>query len=333
MRVTGLGRVTTLDLEKARITSLQSGDFAGLSGLQTLNLKDNALSTLPANVFAGLTALDSLDLESNALTRLDAGMFAGLRLQVLRLSRSPFKSNDGLPTGIFDAILPTLDPGQRRDMVDAVGRRAHFVCSRRDADAIVAVTAGVKDCISVTAAQLNAALPRIDARLSALKLSTGGLKPAFNPAITDYTVNVDDSVDSVTVTPTATQSDATIVVAVNGEVASDTTMQAIVLPTATPVPITFVVTAPGGGATEVYTVSVASGEPLVPAATLTGPLTEAGLFASTSTDGHRHADQHAVRVVRAGCGPLQAGRGHRRRRDHSRRQPRQRRNGHADAGV
>ena len=63
-----------------------------------------------------------------------------------------------LPAGVFDDVLDTLSPIGSTFFVDDIVRRAHFVCSRADADAIVAATAGVDDCPRITSAQLNIAL-------------------------------------------------------------------------------------------------------------------------------------------------------------------------------
>ena len=65
--VTGshLADITLLDLGGQGITSLQSGDFAGLSALQTLRLQNNQLTALPADIFSGLAALETLGLENN----------------------------------------------------------------------------------------------------------------------------------------------------------------------------------------------------------------------------------------------------------------------------
>lgn len=42
-----------------------------------------------------------------------------------------------------------------------------------------------------------------DATLSALTVSAGSLNPSFSPSVTNYTVNVDNSTDSITITPVA----------------------------------------------------------------------------------------------------------------------------------
>ena len=125
-----MAAITFLRLSQSDIRSLASGDFAGLSALESLSLWGNDLTTLPAGVFDGLSVLDEL-----------------------RLSNNPFSPSIGLPAGVFDDV-----PTSTFIVFDDSTRRAHFVCSRADADAIVAATAGVDDCLRITSAQFNAAL-------------------------------------------------------------------------------------------------------------------------------------------------------------------------------
>ena len=174
----GLSELQELDLESNNLTTLPAGVFDGLSELQELDLHSNELTTLPAGVFDGLSALEVLYLDDNALTTLPAGVFDGLSaLRTLWLGDNPFTI---LPVGVFDDVLDTLasiGPGiETRSVpgvfggatsvsvlipafvVDSVVRSAHFVCSRVDADAIVATTAGVDDCLRITSTQFNAAI-------------------------------------------------------------------------------------------------------------------------------------------------------------------------------
>lgn len=58
--------------------------------------------------------------------------------------------------------------------------------------------------------------PSSNANLSNLALSAGTLNPAFGSAITTYTTSVANAVSSITVTPTASQTAATIAVRING---------------------------------------------------------------------------------------------------------------------
>ena len=284
--VTDLAVITTLDLRAQSITALQSGDFAGLSALGQLNLFNNNLDeTLPLDIFAGLTTVDELFINRNNFASLPVGIFDGLMaLANLALHDNPFTPGTGLPAGIFDDVLDTLGPvatgGSVGLAVDATGRAAHFVCSRDDAATIVAITAGVTNCLRITAAQLTA-FPMIDTSLSALTISAGALTPAFDPATDAYTVAVQNSVESVTVTPTANQPAATITVqtvAVNSGSAS----AALPLVADTPLPVAIEVTAPDGTTVGTYTVTVTRPATGGASAALTGTITEANLSAGAA---------------------------------------------------
>ena len=97
-----LAGITTLDLNSQRITSLQSGDFAGLSALETLRLNFNQLTALPADVFAGLAALEYLELQNNQLQSVPGNVFSGLSaLQSLWLHDNILRS---LPSGVFSGL-------------------------------------------------------------------------------------------------------------------------------------------------------------------------------------------------------------------------------------
>ena len=97
-----LSGVRFLEIYNAGITSLKSGDFAGLTNLKRLWLYQNQLQTLPADVFAGLTRLEVLYLGSNPLQTLPAGVFAGLtRLRELELHGNELQT---LPAGVFAGL-------------------------------------------------------------------------------------------------------------------------------------------------------------------------------------------------------------------------------------
>ena len=165
----GLPALENLWLYNNALTTLPAGVFDGLPALENLWLYNNALTTLPAGVFDGLSALEALSLSNNYLITLPAGVFDNLSvLDWLNLRNNNFRSSIGLPAGVLDDVLDTLGlinpdysfPGPFASgfFVDDIVRRAHFVCSRADADAIVAATAGVDDCLRITSAQLNIAL-------------------------------------------------------------------------------------------------------------------------------------------------------------------------------
>ena len=105
--LSGLG---LLNLRNQSISSLKSGDFAGLTGLRQLNLSNNALCSLPSGLFTGLTALKTLTLSDNKLTMagLPAGLFAGLTaLDGLYLANNDTLT--GLPAGLFTGLTALDD--------------------------------------------------------------------------------------------------------------------------------------------------------------------------------------------------------------------------------
>ena len=123
---THLSGLRILNLRNQSISSLKSGDFAGLTGLRQLNLSNNALSSLAANIFAGLTALDDLTLSYNALTSLPANIFDGLiELDTLRLNRNALTS---LPANVFQDLTTLtvleLHNNSNTDPFAPTGRRA-----------------------------------------------------------------------------------------------------------------------------------------------------------------------------------------------------------------
>ena len=92
----------SLSLGGKAISSLQSGDFAGLTTLTNLYLQNNNLSSLPADIFAPLTALRQLNLSNNALSSLPSGLFDGrTALERLTLQNNALGS---LPANIFTGL-------------------------------------------------------------------------------------------------------------------------------------------------------------------------------------------------------------------------------------
>ena len=277
------------------ITALQPGDFDGLTGMTGLSLINNSLTTLPVTIFDDLDNLTRITLNGNDLTTLPATIFDGVdALQTLSLYENPtLTAGTGLPAGIFDDVLDTLGDiveitsastaeeiaAAAGLVVDANARAAHFVCSRDNFAAIVSATTDVDDCLLISSAQLTA-FTDADASLSALTISAGELRPAFDPATTAYDVAVADSVATVTITPTANEDVATITV--NGDdVDSGAASDAITLTSGTAVPVTVVVTAGDGSTVRTYTVMVTRGAPAAVLAVGT-PLTEASLFGIAS---------------------------------------------------
>ena len=73
-----LAEITFLTLSNRNISSLQTGDFAGLANLTHLNLNDNLLTDLFPPIFADLLNLTNLNLSQNQLTILRSDIVAPL---------------------------------------------------------------------------------------------------------------------------------------------------------------------------------------------------------------------------------------------------------------
>jgi uncharacterized protein YhjY with autotransporter beta-barrel domain len=122
-----------------------------------------------------------------------------------------------------------------------------------------------------------------DATLSNLVPSAGSLDPAFDPATADYAVAVDNATDSITLTPTVTESTASVTV--DGQaVASGSASQAIALAVGSTA-IQVVVTAADGTTVRAYTATVTRAASsnarlagLVPSVGTLDPAFDAGSF-------------------------------------------------------
>lgn len=119
--------------------------------------------------------------------------------------------------------------------------------------------------ITVPAATVTPPATSTDATLQGLTLSSGTLSPAFASATESYTATVENSVTSITVTPTVNNAKATVKVN-NTAVTSGSASSAINL-TEGKNTITVVVTAEDGTTTKTYTITVT--RKAAPAATLT----------------------------------------------------------------
>ena len=87
-----------------------------------------------------------------------------------------------------------------------------------------------------------------DATLKSITTSSGTLSPAFSSSVTDYTINVDNNVDKITVTGTANHNGATV--------AGNVTNQSLILGNNL---ITLTVTAEDENTTKAYTITVNRG--------------------------------------------------------------------------
>ncbi len=94
--------LNNLPLNDKGITSLKSGDFAGLTGLNQLFLGDNSLTALPSGVFSDLTSITLLALDTNSLTSLPEDSFSGLT----NLGEIDLRKNEltTLPANVFSRL-------------------------------------------------------------------------------------------------------------------------------------------------------------------------------------------------------------------------------------
>ena len=114
MTVEQLAQVTSLDLRKYGITTLQAEDFGGLSSLQVLDLSKNKFESLPEGIFSGLSSLQFLDLVNTKLRSLPVAVFSELSsLKTLLLNVNSLRT---LPVGVFSGLsnLQQLDLGSNR---------------------------------------------------------------------------------------------------------------------------------------------------------------------------------------------------------------------------
>lgn len=100
-----------------------------------------------------------------------------------------------------------------------------------------------------------------DATLSALTASDGTLSPAFSGSTTSYTLSVANAVTSVTLTPTVTESHATVTV--NGNAVTSGQASGSISLNVGSNPVAIVGTAQDGTTTTTYTVSVNRAPPLI----------------------------------------------------------------------
>ena len=97
-----LSGITRLVLRTENISTLKSGDFAGLSTLSELDLWENSLTNLPEDAFSGLAALERLNLGTNQLSALPSGIFFGLSaLKELYLDKNQLTT---LPPDVFSGL-------------------------------------------------------------------------------------------------------------------------------------------------------------------------------------------------------------------------------------
>lgn len=101
-------------LSAQNISTLKSGDFAGMTSLRFLSMTNNQLNSLPDGLFSGLTALTELGLGSNELISLPDGVFSGLT--ALQDPTPYYNRLASLPADVFSGMpaLQNLRLGSNR---------------------------------------------------------------------------------------------------------------------------------------------------------------------------------------------------------------------------
>ena len=103
------------------ITSLKTGDFAGLSSVTALNLARQGLTTFPEGAFSGLTALTTLTLSANKLTTVSEGTFKGLTTRLTSLLLSFQSSGENVKMLLYlgqngNEVIATVPSGAPTDL-------------------------------------------------------------------------------------------------------------------------------------------------------------------------------------------------------------------------
>jgi len=197
------------------------GPLSGISTLSSLTISAGTLST----AFSGSTTsyTDNVTNTITTITLTPTTTDPNATVTVNGMAVSSGTASGGIAVALGNTVIPTVVTAQ-----DGVTTTTYTVT--------VIKTAASND------------------NLSALKLSTGTLSPVFGAATTGYTASVANSINSITVTPTI--SDANATVKVNGTtVASGAASSAINL-TIGANTIATVVTAQDGVTTKTYTVTV-----------------------------------------------------------------------------
>ena len=244
----GLTSLDTLELAGNRLGSLPSSVFSDQTSLKVLLLGGNRLNSLSSNLFSGPGNLQELELQDNLLTELPDGLFLGLGsltnldlsgnsvdplllpVSLAKVGSSEFKAvaSAGAPFGL---VLPVsassageIAGGASTVTVSAGEEESATVEVTRVSGTSAAVTVDIGALPSLPAGHQGYALARDtdlpvevlpvvlskDAELSALALSDGVLDPEFSTGTTSYAATVANGVSSITVTPTLSDSDATL---------------------------------------------------------------------------------------------------------------------------
>ena len=232
----GLDALTTLWLNNNALTALPAGVFAGLDMLTTLWLDDNALTALPDDVFEPLAALTELKLANNP-----RGPFAptaeALPDDGTVSDEGGTVTLDGSDSGgawgtnvTYSWVQSTSTNGVTFD--DNTSATTDVVIPALAADTVLIFTltvtgkggtSGIDTDTDTATVTVTETTTSTDATLSGLTLQDGEgtvitLSPTFpSDMTTDYTAQVANGVDTVTLTATQNDSTATVAIADDGD--------------------------------------------------------------------------------------------------------------------
>ena len=101
----GMDNLEELYLYNNGITSIESGDFAGLTNLEYLTLAGNGITSIENGDFAGLANLQSLGLHNNAVTKIESGAFGDFAgMNNLKILSLPHNGITSIESGAFPGL-------------------------------------------------------------------------------------------------------------------------------------------------------------------------------------------------------------------------------------
>ena len=226
-----LTKLTSLDLSDNQLSSLRAGVFDQLTMLLSLNLGSNQLSTLPDRVFEKLTSLVTLlDVSDNpgsadfVPTAMAAATPATLPTSGGAVALDATGSGGAWGTNVTygwaltdpsTGVTVTYAPDAASAMTTAT-----VPGSLTDGSTLtftLTVTGRGVDAPDTDTVDVGVADASTDATLSGLALEDGDgngitLDPVFAPGTTSYTAAVVNRIDTVTVTATKNEDDATVAI-------------------------------------------------------------------------------------------------------------------------
>ena len=244
-----LGELETLFLGANELSSLSPDVFASLPALKLLSLTGNPFTGLPREIFAELGNLENLQLRRLELRRLPDGIFSGLTgLKTLNLNQNlvfplPLTvSLEKVGSDQFRAIAPSGAPfalelpvSTSHGSLDATADSVTIPAGSTESPPVrVSRTDGAEEQVAVDLGTLpfrppahlgyelvkDDALPlrvlpsllATDANLGGLAIAEGELEPAFDPAITRYTVIVGHATTTATLTHATSNPEAIVAI-------------------------------------------------------------------------------------------------------------------------